>query len=382
MKNEKQKICAVICEFNPFHEGHAHLVKEIKALLPDYRLVAIMSGDFVQRAEPAIFDKYFRTEIALKNGFSAVVQIPTLFSTASAELFAASGIDIALNVGASVLAFGCETPSSLLEEIAAVQLCPTENFTAVMKTLLDAGAPYATALTEATQSSLNNSEVKAVLSKPNNVLAIEYLKANKKRGNLLQTLMIQRQGNDYNDKSLSDNSFPSATALREVLKKGENACKYFNYPLPQICDYALFDKIATANLKLASCDDLSALPDCTEGLEFKLKKNALKYNSLEEIIINTKTKRYTYARLKRIILQLVLGIRREDYKMRIYPAKVLGFIKDEHILGNFKKPVFVKNSEYKEDIPRSLEIDNNASVLAALLLGKSGNPLSLKPVIL
>lgn len=377
MEPEKQKICAVICEFNPFHNGHAYLVKEINRLLPDYRLVAAMSGDFVQRAEPAIFDKFSRAKTALENGFSAVIAIPTIFSVASAEMFARGGLDVAIAANASALAFGVESDNlKLFRKIASLHLEPTLTFSQKLKELLKDGMPYAAALTSATVETLG-SETIELMSKPNNILAIEYLKAIEKSGKNIQPVPIKRMGNEHNDEELKGT--PSASALRKALREGKNIDEFSPSVAEKISDYNVYDNIATAFLKLSNINDIASTPDCAEGLEYKIKENALKYTDLEQIIAHTKSKRYSYARIKRIIAQSLLGIEKVAFEEKEFPAKVMGF-KDDKTIQGFRHPIYIKNSEYKDNFRRSIETDVKAAQIAYLCLGKNGNPFSEKPV--
>lgn len=381
MENEKQKICAVICEFNPFHSGHAYLINEIKRRFPDHRIIGIMSGDFVQRAEPAIFDKYYRAETALKNGLSAVVQIPTIFSVASAERFAECGIKLAAACNADILAFGCETPSvELLKSIASFQIESSEKFTALFKSSMDSGLSYASALSQATAKALNNNEIIDIMSKPNNILAIEYIKAIEKFSFNIQPIAIPRKGGGYNDTEI-ESEFPSGMALRKAILNGYDVSRFLSSPIPDIVDYKLFDKIASLYIKLCPIEDIAATPDCAEGLEHKIKKAALGCNNTDAVISIAKSKRYTYARIKRIMVQALLGITREVVGGDFFPSRVLAFRQKDNILSDLKSPIFVKNSEvYNLDSP-SYKIDERAALIAAFLLNRD-NPLSNKPKII
>ena len=316
------KICAIICEYNPFHTGH--LYQLLQAGKKFDRIICIMSGNFVQRAEPAICEKYARARVALCAGADMVIELPLKYAIANGEKFADGAVKTLSTLSdVSALVMGCETDDpELVKEIAKIQIDECENYKSVLAENLAQGLSYASAITKATCSQFSTDEdkkikVEQILSKPNNLLCIEYMKAINKYCPKMETVLIKRKGADYNS-LLPTNNYASATAIRNMFYDGKftEASAYLTSEGSQIInefssqkpDLNLFGKICVLALKNAGVEGIKNACDCREGLEYKLYENAVKYNDLEEVLQNTKSKRYTYSRLKRIVLQVLLGI--------------------------------------------------------------------------
>lgn len=319
------KICAVICEYNPFHTGHLYQLNKISKKYDD--IICLMSGNFVQRAEPAIAEKSVRATVALNCGASAVIELPIIYAVANSERFASGAIKtLSCLTGIEALAMGCETDdTTALQKIAEIRAEESDDFKSVLSDYMANGYSYAAALTEATvieaeKRGIPKAATGAILSEPNNLLCIEYVKAIEKYGLNIKPFFIKRQGNSYNSISAMGN-YLSATAIRKLLieKRFTETTPYltgeanvlldeFNAHFP---DYSIYDKIVVNELRKLSIGEIAKAYDCREGLEYKLKDCAMKSIDLDEILANAKSKRYTMSRLKRIVLQVALGITKE-----------------------------------------------------------------------
>ncbi|MBR2967298.1 MAG: nucleotidyltransferase family protein [Clostridia bacterium] len=379
------KICAVICEFNPLHNGHKYLLDKIREQGFE-RIVCFMSGNFVQRAEPACADKYERAECAIKCGADAVFELPVLYATANAQVFAYGGIRLISAMGIDNIAFGIESADTqLIIDAAKLQSDESEEFRLKLKDKLAQGISYPAALSLTTTDILNEKypNCQEELSKPNNVLAISYLRASHLVGKKINPIMIKRQGADYNDTTLESGKFPSATALRNYINKdGKNTDFLRTYmPIESISmnslgkvDYKLFEKLLIHTLRCTTKEQIATMPDAGEGIEIKLLKNALQYTELTDVIEATKSKRYTYARIKRLCLQVMLGIN-NDLDLSKPVSRLLAIKKDSlDLIKNLPSEFYVKVSELENKESEFATIEQRADSLYYLLSGTDGNP--------
>lgn len=319
------KICAIICEYNPMHTGHLYQLS--KAAKQFDHSICLMSGNFVQRAEPAIVEKTLRAKLALDCGASMVIELPTLYATANGERFANGAIRTLQNLtDIDSLVMGCETnDTDSLLTIAKIQSNESNEMKDNIARFLDTGLSYATALTKATiiegeSKNIRSSVTEKILASPNNLLCIEYVKAIIKNNLNIKPVFIKRIGSAYNDISVTGN-YISASAIREMLKRGtgSSVIPYLAGNGYALCDevkkhpisYPLFSSLAVYTLRQAGSTEIGKAFDCREGIENKLYENAIKYQTLDEVLSATKSKRYTLSRLKRITLQCMLGITKE-----------------------------------------------------------------------
>lgn len=306
------KLAAIICEFNPLHTGHKKLIEFARTLADN--VVCVMSGNFTQRGLPACVDKYARATHALKAGADLVVELPTAFATASAENFALGGVTIATTLGADCLVFGSEC-GDIAELNHCVDMLSDDATNAKIKKEIAKGLNYPDAVAKATGLD--------ALNKPNNVLAIEYVKAIRKLKSAITPVTIKRDDN-YNDGEATE--FASSMALR---KNPELRDRYtFDYVAKDVDDEieAKYCKVAPSFLAVSTRQELEELEGATEGVHNRIYDADLSqdYNGILEQI---KTKRYTRLKLQRIILNCVLGITKqtvEEYKKQPIKIKVLG----------------------------------------------------------
>ncbi len=299
------KICAIICEYNPFHNGHLYQLEKARETSGSDAVVCIMSGNFVQRGEAAIMEKYVRAQHAVAAGADVVLELPTPFATATAELFAKGAIHLLSSIPAvRTLCFGSETAQKTAFLLAAKYLNdePAE-VSEKIKQSVQLGQSYAKARAQAFAGFIPFD----LLTSPNNILGVEYTKAILAKGANIDILPIQRMGADYADKTVKAN-FSSASAIREQL--GNAGVLQSNLP-----PYVLKDLPLTAenNLELLekhailsrSAEDIARVCDCTEGLENAFKNAALLSDSLTQTLTSA---RYTASRIRRIALQNLLHI--------------------------------------------------------------------------
>ncbi len=357
------KTAGIIAEYNPFHSGHRYQLDQIRARTGADYLVVVMSGDFVQRGEPAIYDKYTRTAIALHNGADLVLEMPCGFATSSAEDFAACGAALLDRLGVvDYLCFGSETGDlSLLQEAAGILSQEPEEYQNILRARLKDGVSFPKAREEALCACLSEKNgAGAALALPNNILGIEYLKALQKRGSRIRPMTVKRVGQGYHDDGLGGDSFPSASGIRNAVRQG--SLDYFSCPeYHGMDDASLRLLLKTGTPVPMFADDLTGIlnwrllemigqgvklsdfADLSSELEARLVRQGLEFATFSGRVEQLKTKQYTYTRISRALLHLLLGITKEellDAKAQDYVsfARVLGFRRQAApLLGEIKK---------------------------------------------
>lgn len=337
------KVLGIIAEYNPFHNGHLFHLNESKKLTGSSYTVAIMSGNFSQRGNTSIIDKWSKAKSAIECGVDLVVELPVLYSTSSAENFAEGAIKIldSLKV-VDYLSFGAETADiNLLNNIATVLNEEPKEYKSLLSEELKKGLSYPKARENALMIYLNDiKKYSNVLSSPNNILGIEYIKALKKYNSIIQPIAMPRHESGHNDLNYHGN-IASSTAIRNITKN--NGFDILRKLMPEpsytnliknikvghvVPDLSVFEKEIIFNLRKMSIYDISQLPDVSEGLEFAIKNAANSCNSLVELLNIIKSKRYTQTRIQRILLYSLLGITKKDIaiskKTQPY-VRVLGF---------------------------------------------------------
>ena len=311
---------AVICEFNPFHNGHAYLLWEARRLT-NAPVVCVMSGSFTQRGEAAITDKFTRAAIALKNGADLVAELPTVYAVANAQRFAQGGVAVAaLLPSVTHLAFGCETDDLGLLQTAA-DAAADETVNARIAEQMKAGESYPRAFSAAVSESCGE-ETAALLSSPNNILAVEYLRA--LRGTGITPLPVKRVGAAH-DSAKTVRQFASGSFLREAMQRGEDVNAFVPQLPEKTADPSLLDRVILSRLRRCAPEDLSCLPDVGEGLENRILSAARTARSVDELVGMAASPRYTRARIRRILACALLDITEELQSRRIAYLRPLGF---------------------------------------------------------
>ncbi len=339
------RVLGIVSEYNPFHNGHLyHLIQSKKMANADYT-VAIMGGNFSQRGDTSIVDKWSKAEMALLNGIDLVIELPTLYCISSAENFADGAIKILNSLRIiNNISFGSETKDiNTLDRIAEVLCNEPKEYQTILSHELSKGISFPKARENALMMYLNDVRRFAnVLSSPNNILGIEYLKALRKSKSPIRPICIPRVGAGYNDLETSKN-IASATAIRNLILSGKYDSLEFKRLLPASSTSILINNIKRGHivkglssfekeilyiLRKMSIDEIANLPDVSEGLEHSLKNAANSCNSLVELLNIINSKRYTKTRISRILLYALLDITKKDMQMSksIIPyVRVLGF---------------------------------------------------------
>ena len=313
---------AVISEFNPFHNGHKYLVEQAKRLTNE-PVIAVMSGSFTQRGEVAVTDKFSRAKTALENGVDLVVELPVVYAVASAQRFADCGVRIAKAFDCvNYLSFGCEN-DNIIELKAAAEALGNAEVRKIISAQMKQGCYYPRAV-EAAISEVFGNKTAEIIRTPNNILAVEYLRS---LGNCkIKPLPIMRKGTDHDSNKVCG-ELASASHIRSLLRSGENADKYLPSVPENITYTENLERILLYKLRMMKAEDFAKLPDVNEGLENRIASAVRSYNSVEEIISAVKTKRYTHARLRRIICCALLDITEKLQQTSVNYARILGFSK-------------------------------------------------------
>ncbi|MBO5363940.1 MAG: nucleotidyltransferase family protein [Clostridia bacterium] len=325
------KIGAVVCEYNPFHLGHQYQLETARRELKLDAIVGIMSGNFVQRGDVAIYPKELRARTALACGIDLVLELPAVLTLQSAERYARNAV-LTLNALGCVdtLFFGAEcTDIDLLKRIAKTIVAEDAPFQEQLKAGLAKGLSFAGARAEAIRIIIGNASAE-FLSQPNNILGVEYLKALLRSGSKIKPVALARKGANHNDTS-SKEGFASASLIREQMLAGES---YQGY-LPQK-SLALYAGHSPASLKsmeqailsricLMPRAELARIADVAEGLENAICREALTADNLNALIDGVKSKRYAYSRIRRILLNAYLGITKQDADLTPSYIRILDF---------------------------------------------------------
>ncbi len=367
------KTVGIICEYNPFHNGHLRQLRLAReAVGEDCALVCLMSGNYVQRGEPAVFPKAVRTEAALRCGADLVLELPLTAALSSAEGFASGGVEILSALGCDYLCYGMESEdNNLLMSTAKANLDPA--FDSLLRAGLETGCSYAAAR----QRALEALGAGAGLNAPNDLLAVEYLKALLRLHSSMEPLPIRRTGS-YHAETL-DPAAPSATAIRSILCRDEH-CSSASFVKPSplaegaerseadeggfppaaatpwraaipVSIHSLYadtpvhslqagERAMLAILRTLPDAAFQALPYGSEGLWSKLMKACRAWGSTEEILSAVKSKRYALSRVRRMLLCAVLGLTATDLKKQPPYVRVLGFDRKGRALLREWKPRF------------------------------------------
>lgn len=337
------KVVGIVAEYNPFHNGHQYQMDKVKKETgADYVIVA-MSGNFLQRGVPALCDKFLRTEMALKCGADLVVEIPTLWATASAEYYAHAGVSLLAATGVVThIAFGAETDDlDALMEVSSILKEEPDVYRAVLSNSIRSGNPFPVARKNALITSLpqfTEEKLSEILDNPNNILALEYLKA---MPDSIQPILIKREGAGYHNTEI-ETALPSASAIREAIFGNANLDSIANAMPAE--SFVLLKNAYKCNQLMTTNDFsdslgyclLSQAPlgfasyaDCNQDFSNKIKNAINDYVFFEDFINTLKTKDMTYTRVNRCLLHILLGIKQMDYTI----GRAIGFAAYLRILG-------------------------------------------------
>ena len=345
------KTVGIICEYNPLHLGHQKQLDLIRSRDTDCGIVCLMSGNYVQRGAPAIFDRSLRAKAAVLAGADLVLELPVTVSLSSAEGFAAGGVRI-LDGFCDALCFGAETADAeKLTSTAAALL--SDRFPPALRTRLDSGLSFPAARAAALADLGMDSDI---LAQPNNILAVEYCKAILTQNSVMTPCPIFREGS-YHAEAPDPNN-PSATALRSLILRGQEWRSYIPANVHHLFDDAPVhspaagERAVLARLRTMTDAEFEALPYGSEGLWRKLMHAARREATLEQIAAATKSKRYTRSRIDRMILCAFLGLTADDLAAPPPYARVLAFNdRGRQILRNARDHGCLPNIGEKTDHP-------------------------------
>jgi len=333
---------AVICEYNPFHNGHKYQLTEHKKELGADSVICLMSGSFVQRGAPAVYDKWTRAKDAVENGADLVFELPVVYSAQSAQRFAYGAVKLLDKLGVvDYLSFGSEC-GNINALIATADIIHSDDFKALLEEKLKTGISYPSARTEVLKENFPEVD-KSLVDSPNNILALEYISALKEINSKILPKTIKR-----------NLDFASATSIRDKMDKGESVDALIPTQTRKTYDKKAYDNLVLYHFRKERLKALQKTCDMSEGLENKFKKASQISISCDELAEAVKSKRYTRTRINRICANSLLGI--EDFHTEFEPqyARVLAFNeRGQEILAKMKKasqiPVITKVADAKPD---------------------------------
>ena len=386
------KRIGIIAEYNPFHNGHLYQIQKAKELTGADTVIAVMSGNFTQRGDTSLINKFEKAKIASQNEVDMVIELPTIYSISSAENFALGGIKILNEIGnIDYLVFGIEEENlEKLQAIADVLVNEDDEFKRNIKEELDKGNSYPKAREIALKKVLSSENVKNIMQKPNNILAIEYLKALKITNSKIKPIAIKRKNTMHNDENINEN-YASGTYIRKLfIENNFNEIKkvvpkYTYERLLELKNHGTyvtsindFSDIIIYKIRTMTKEEISQIADVNEGLENSIKLASTSCKTIDEIVDKVSTKRYTKTRISRILTYILLYITKsemEQSKNANQYIRVLGINKKcEGILktiNNDKLITSLKKFEENNGENQLLNIDKKATEIYTIKYQKS-----------
>ena len=367
----------IICEYNPFHNGHIYHLKKIKELYPNSTIILVMTGNFSQRGIPSIINKWDKTEIALNYGIDLVIELPFSFATQSADIFAKGAISILNALKVNYLVFGSE--SNNIEELTelAKLVINNQNYELKVKEYLEHGNNYPTSLNKALYE-LSNKDIKL----PNDLLGFSYIKEIIKEKSNIIPVTIPRT-NNYHDLDLNKNNISSASSIRNSYRSNNN----WQSQVPKETIKAMKDSkfllenyFSILKYKILTSDNLSEYQTVDEGIENKIKKEIVDSETITDLITRLKSKRYTYSRISRMLIHILCNFTKEKAKTmnNIEYIRILGFSSlGQKYLNTIKKDcIYPIITTYSKGNSKMLEYEKIVtSVYASILPENKKNKL-------
>ena len=372
------EVLAMIVEYNPFHLGHKYHLEHSKSITNADYTIALMSGSFVQRGEPSLIDKWTKSKMAIDNGVDLVIELPFIFATQSAELFAFGGVSLLNNLGiVNYISFGSELGDlNILKEIANILLKEPTIYKESLKEYLSLGYSYAVSRSKALvnyyakfQKATDTKKIEEILKMSNNILAIEYLKALQLLNSSIKPVTLKRVGNAYNEEIL-DNKIPSATAIRKAAFscsmdsiKSYLPSPSYNHLVNYINNYNNFNALNNYSqiihylLGFHGEEALKEIMDVEIGLENRIVNKSYKYRNIKDLVEEISTKRYAKTRIQRILVHLMTGLDKNTFKIlasqyptyiRVLAANSKGLFLLRKIKEKSNIPIITKFSHYKK----------------------------------
>lgn len=358
-----KKTIGIIAEYNPFHLGHLYQINKIKELYPESTIIVLLSGNFTERGDISIINKWDKTSICLNNNIDLVVEFPTLYAIQSADIFAKTALKILNELSIDMLAFGSETDNlELFINLANIQL-NNPKYNELVKEYLNKGLNYPTATSLALEHFSNYR-----IDKPNDLLALSYIKEIIKNNYQITPLSIKRDNNYH--KISNNTDIISANSIRKKISKNESIAKYVpegvekyinkNINLEQAFKYLKYQILTNKNL--------TEYLTVEEGIENRIKKAIHNVNSWEELIMNIKSKRYTYNRINRMLLHILLQVLKNNNSFELY-IRILGFNKigQDHLHQIKKKITLPLFTNYKPNKNSTLDFEFKSTCIYSLI---------------
>lgn len=352
----------VIAEYNPFHNGHIYHLNKVKEMFPDSYLILVLIGNFTQRGDVSVINKWDKTHLALEYGYDLVVELPFNIATSSASIYANGAINILNKLDCNYLVFGSETNNiELLEKLVNITY-DNKDYEDKIKYYLDKGFNYPKSCSLALKFMSN-----IVIDKPNDVLALEYIRSIKKTNSKIIPISIKRT-NNYHNEDIIEN-ITSATSIRKNIDNKsliKNALPEKSLNL--IKDISLNNYFDYIKYEIFTNDKLNEILDVSEGIENKLRKEILNVKSIDELIEKVKSKRYSYNKIKRMLLHILTNTKK-NYNTSINYIRVLGLNDNgKKILKDIKKTIDVPIiTKFKKEYEQLFKDDIKANMIYSLI---------------
>jgi len=374
------KICGIICEFNPLHNGHLYIIE--KAKIQGYHVLCLMSGNFTQRGTPTILDKFSRAELAIRAGATAVIELPFIYAVNSADQFAAGAIKILKALNVDSIMFGSECGNKeTLEKIANMQLHETQEFKRKLKEKLKLGVNFNDAYKSAMSDITNDKSVLSAISSSNDILGIAYMKEIIKQKANIVCHVIKRTDNGYNS-STPENKFLSASAICDKVKVGQEIQHF----VPQytktmlennsLFNYSSYMSILTYNIVNENYKNLNRIFGISEGLEYLIKNKIENHTEYEKFRNSLVSRRYRQTRIDKQLIYIALNLTKKQYKKAIKTPLTLNVLavnkNNKDILSYLSKnkvKLIVRHKDYDKlnnKNKTSLNIDKLANTLYSI----------------
>ena len=356
-------IIGIIVEYNPFHNGHKYHIDKIKEMYPDSTIICVTSSHFCERGEISILNKWDKTKIALENGIDLVIELPFVFSSQSADIFAKGALKILNALKVEKIVFGSEINDiEKLTNIAKLQI-GNDEFDNLVKTYLDKGINYPTALSKAIS---HFTDVK--IDTPNDLLGISYIKEIIKNNYNIDAITIKRT-NDYHGNNINEN-IASASFIRKLINEKKDIDKF----VPNNVENLVYKNTYFYELlkyKINSSPDLSIYQTVDEGIDKRLYKYINETSNLDELIEKVKSKRYTYNKINRMFIHILTSLTKDEVKdLDVTYIRVLGFNNiGKNYLNKIKKNISIPLiTSYKNINDKFLQIEYRATCIYALIV--------------
>lgn len=360
------QVIGLIAEYNPFHNGHLYQINKIKEMYPDSILIAVVSSSFTQRGDISILNKWSKTKIALENNIDIVLELPFVYATQGSDIFAKGAVSILEKMKIDTLVFGTEADNlETLQLVADTQL-NNPNYNELVKKYLDKGLNYPTATNKAVQDLTG-----AKIDSPNDLLALSYIKQIILSKKEITPINIKRT-NAYHESNIKDN-IASATTIRKLNLNNENITNLIPYSPNTLYKVSMNNYLPYLKYKvITDKPNLAKYQTVDEGIENRLINNIDTSTNYEELISKIKTKRYTYNKISRMLLHILVGFtKEEDQNLEINYIRTLGFSKKgQKYLNSIKKTLDVSIIVgYKKNISKILDIELRAAEIYSLTTG-------------